>query len=80
VISNLSREQDIGSHFIAFFISDDTIIYFDPFGIENYNISIEQYLQKYKKQIIYSNNEFKLIIAHIVDIFVLFLFYVLIIM
>jgi hypothetical protein len=54
VISNLSREQDIGSHFIAFFISDDTIIYFDPFGIENYNISIEEYLKKYKKQIIYS--------------------------
>ena len=54
VISNLSRERDMGSHFVAFFIGDDKIIYFDPFGIESYNNSIEEYLKKYKKEIIYS--------------------------
>ena len=54
VISNLSREHDTGSHFIAIFIDQDKITYFDPFGIESYNILIEEYLKKYKKKIIYS--------------------------
>ena len=54
VISNLSRERDVGSHFVAIFIGDDKIIYFDPFGLESYNISIKEYLKKYKKEIIYS--------------------------
>ena len=41
LIVNLSREGEIGTHFIAIIISSNQILYFDSFGIQNTNDDIK---------------------------------------
>ena len=57
LIVNLSREGEIGTHFIAIIISSNQILYFDSFGIQNTNDDIKKYLKKYKRKISYSKNQ-----------------------
>ena len=53
-ICNLSKRNEIGTHFIAVFIDESHIFYFDPFGVECYVQSICKYLQHYNKEIVQS--------------------------
>jgi len=55
IIVNLSKENEKGTHFIGIMSSKDTIIYFDSYGIEHINLTIEKYLKKYRKKILHSN-------------------------
>ena len=55
IIVNLSKENEKGTHFIGISSSKDTIIYFDSYGIEYINLTIEKYLKKYRKRILHSN-------------------------
>ena len=55
IIVNLSKENEKGTHFIGISSSRNTIIYFDSFGIEHINLTLEKYLKKYSKKIIHSN-------------------------
>ena len=50
IIVNLSKENEKGTHFIGISSSKDTIIYFDSYGIEHINLTIEKYLKKYRKK------------------------------
>ena len=55
IIVNLSKENEKGTHFIGISLLKNVIIYFDSYGLETINLTIEQYLKKYRKQVIYSN-------------------------
>ena len=57
IIVNLSKENEKGSHFIAISSSKNKIVYFDSFGIPNKILSLEKYLEKYKKKIIHSKDQ-----------------------
>ena len=54
VIINLSKQNEIGTHFIAVYVLENKIIYFDSFGNQLNNSSLKKYLKKYKKPIILS--------------------------
>ena len=54
LIINTSKQSETGTHFIALCIFEDKILYFDSFGLKNYNSDIVQYLKKYNQKIIYS--------------------------
>ena len=53
-ICNLSKTHEKGTHFVAVYISEKQIIYFDPLGIECYVSSIFEYLQLYQKDLLQS--------------------------
>ena len=55
IIINLSKQNEIGTHFIAVYVLENKIIYFDSFGNQLDNSSLKGYLKKYKKSIIFSN-------------------------
>ena len=55
IIINLSKQNEIGTHFIAVYVLENKIIYFDSFGNQLNNSSLKRYLKKYKKSIIFSN-------------------------
>ena len=57
IIVNLSSEGEKGSHFIAISFSTSKILYFDSFGSQQTNSNIENYLKRYRKQIIFTNNQ-----------------------
>ena len=50
LLVNLSKETEKGSHSIAMSSSKNKIVYFDSFGIPNTTLSLEKYLEKYKKR------------------------------
>ena len=54
IIINLSKQNEIGTHFIAVYVLENKIIYFDSFGNQLNNSSLKRYLKKYKKPIIFS--------------------------
>ena len=54
IIINLSKQNEIGTHFIAVYVLENKIIYFDSFGNQLNNSSLKRYLKKYKKPIILS--------------------------
>ena len=76
LISNLSKEKEKGSHLVGIYVLKNKIIYFDSYGIQNYNLYLKKYLENYKKRIIYSKNRYNIFLVHIVDFFVFYLFYV----
>ena len=53
-ICNLSKRNELGTHFIAVYINKDYILYFDPFGVECYVQSICKYLQHHNIEIVQS--------------------------
>ena len=53
-ICNLSKRNELGTHFIAVYINKNSILYFDPFGVECYVQSICKYLQHYNIEIVQS--------------------------
>ena len=55
VIVNLSKVGEKGSHFIALFILENEIWYFDSFGTLQINTIIEKYIKNIKK--IYTKNQ-----------------------
>ena len=55
IIINLSKQNEIGTHFIAVYVLENKILYFDSFGNQLNNSSLKRYLKKYKKSIIFSN-------------------------
>ena len=55
IIVNLSKENEKGTHFIGISFLKNVIVYFDSYGVETINLTIEEYLKKYRKKIIHSN-------------------------
>ncbi len=55
IIVNLSKENEKGTHFIGISLFKNVIVYFDSYGVETINLTIEKYLKKYRKKIIHSN-------------------------
>ena len=55
IIVNLSKENEKGTHFIGISLLKNVIVYFDSYGVETINLTIEEYLKKYRKKIIHSN-------------------------
>ena len=53
------KENEKGSHFIAISSSKNKILHFDSFGIPITTLSLEKYLEKYKKK----DNSFKISIT-----------------
>ena len=53
-ICNLSKRNELGTHFIAVYVDKNYIFYFDPFGIECYVQSICKYLKYYNIDIVHS--------------------------
>ena len=49
LIVNLSNEGETGTHFIAIFITENKILYFDSLGNLRINPNIKNYLVIYKK-------------------------------
>ena len=74
IIVNLSSEGEKGSHFIAILFSTSKILYFDSFGTQQTNSIIENYLKRYRKQIISLIIKYNIYLAHIADFFVFRLF------
>ena len=54
LIVNLSKVDEKRSHFIALFVLENKIWYFDSFGTLQINTIIEKYLKKYRKTILYT--------------------------
>ena len=52
IIINLSKQNEIGIHFIAVYTLENKIIYFDSFGNQVNDSSLKTYLKKYRKSII----------------------------
>ena len=55
IIINLSKQNEIGTHFIAVYVLENKILYFDSFGNQVNDSSLKRYLKKYRKSIIFSN-------------------------
>ena len=57
LIVNLSNEGETGTHFIAIFITENKILYFDSLGSFQINPNIKHYLETYKKPISYDQKQ-----------------------
>lgn len=57
VIVNLSKEGETGTHFVALFVLKNKIWYFDSFGNLQSDSIIKKYLKRYKKRILYTENQ-----------------------
>ena len=55
IIVNLSKENEKGTHFIGISVSENVVVYFDSYGLETIDLTIEKYLKKYGKKIFHSN-------------------------
>jgi len=53
-IVNLSKESESGSHFIALVIKDQSIFYFDSFGLPCTNDDILTYMANLSRRIVYN--------------------------
>ncbi len=73
LIVNLSNEGETGTHFIAIFITENKILYFDSLGSFQINPNIKHYLETYKNQFHTTKNKYNIYLALIVDSFVLHL-------
>ena len=76
IIINLSKQKTKGSHFVAILNQKSNIIYFDSFGDQNINRTLQKYLKNIKNKLyilIFNCNTYS---ALIVDFFVCHLFYV----
>ena len=76
IIINLSKQNEIGTHFIAVYVLENKIIYFDSFGNQLNNSSLKRYLKKYKKSIIFSNIQLQNLLSRHCGFFVYHSFYV----
>ena len=47
-IINLDEYSDIGTHWVAFYVHNDDITYFDSFGIEHISKEIEAFINNKK--------------------------------
>ena len=66
IIVNLSSEGEKGSHFIAISSSASKILYFDSFGSQQTNSSIEQYLKNIESKLYSLIIKYNIYLAHIV--------------
>ena len=57
LIVNLSNEGETGTHFIAIFITENKILYFNSLGSFQINPNIKHYLETYKKPISYDQKQ-----------------------
>ena len=69
LIVNLSNEGETGTHFIAIFITENKILYFDSLGSSQINPNIKHYLKTFHT----TKNRYNIYLALIVDSFVLHL-------
>ena len=49
IIVNLSKENEKGTHFIGISVSENVVVYFDSYGLEIIDLTIQKYLKKYGK-------------------------------
>ena len=45
-VINLDEYLDIGTHWIALYVNDKTVIYFDSFGVEHISKEIKKFINK----------------------------------
>ena len=55
IIVNLSKENEKGTHFMGISVLKNDVVYFDSYGLETIDLTIEKYLKKYGKKIFHSN-------------------------
>ena len=68
-VINLDEYSNIGTHWIAFYASNISVAYFDSFGIEHIPKEIKTFINK--STIVTNIFEYKHMIRHCADIFVL---------
>ena len=51
IIINLSKQNEIGTHFIAVYVLESEIIYFDSFGNQVNDSSLKRYLKNIENQL-----------------------------
>ena len=44
IIVNLSKENEKGTHFIGISVSKNAVVYFNSYGLETMDLTIEKYL------------------------------------
>lgn len=59
IISNLSKVNEPGTHFIVIVVNDNQIGYFDPLGLPCFNKYILKYMSKFKKKHVYNKIQFQ---------------------
>lgn len=57
IIFNLSPHYEEGSHFVAIFIKNNKVFFFDSFGSSLQNESIQQFLAKYFSSLFYNDKK-----------------------
>ena len=73
IIINLSKQNEIGTHFIAVYVLENKIIYFDSFGNQVNDSSLKGYLKKYRKSITFSNIQLQNLMSSHCGFFVAFI-------
>ena len=51
-VIDLDEYRDIGTHWVALYVNNKTIIYFDSFGVEHIPKEIMKFIDSYRKNII----------------------------
>ena len=70
IIVNLSKENEKGTHFIGISVSKNVVVYFDSYGLETIDLTIEKYLKKYGKKLFIQIFNYNIYSVLIVDSFV----------
>ena len=70
IIVNLSKENEKGTHFIGISVSENVVVYFDSYGLETIDLTIEKYLKKYGKNFFIQIFNYNIFSVLIVDSFV----------
>ena len=74
IIVNLSKENEKGTHFIGISVSENVVVYFDSYGLETIDLTIEKYLKKYGKKFFIQIFNYNIFSVLIVDSFVFLLY------
>ena len=76
IIVNSAKENEKGTHFIGISLLKNVIVYFDSYGVETINLTIEEYLKKYRKKYFIRMFNYNMYSVRIVVTFVYRLYYV----
>ena len=60
IIINLSKQNEIGTHFIAVYVLKNKIIYFDSFGNQLNDSSLKKYLKNIENPLLFQTFNYKI--------------------
>ena len=66
IIVDLPKENEKGTHFIGISVSENVVVYFDSYGLQTTDLTIEKYLKKYGEKCfiqIFNYNIFSVLIV-----------------